>query len=415
MCGGAAGRDNPPMQKTPEHEQHFFARLGLTYSIGNTIITRDTDNRGKFARHVHYINKTYKTMKKTLFFTMLAAALVGGQVFAADAILTEVKGCEEQSGNSYYGKRNNSGEANGANVTVSASETGTDLSMKTVYGGSAGTAAANNKVTMTGGQVRGLYGAEGKTTVSGNTVIMTGGKVTSTLRGGQSTENEALVEKNVVIVAGDCEVAANILYGGYSSHGDAKNNKVYLVGKGATATIADAQGNAGTYTGGTISVKQVYAGDGEGTLANNSIDIYGTGITASSYVRGMQILNFHISQNQIGGEYANASMLTLTTYGMDLTDVTIGIQDVNVDVQAWTPGTTVTLVQLDKDNRTITGIESGEVVDIKRDGQVVAQGQLVLSNDNKTLSLSIPGSVPEPTTGTLGLLALAGLCIRRRK
>lgn len=354
-------------------------------------------------------------MKKTLFFTILAAALVGGQVFAADAIPTKVEGYNEHSSFNYYGKRNNSGEAKDANVTVSASETGEDLSRANVYGGSASTEASNNKITMTGGQVLSLYGAEGKTTVSKNTVIMTGGKVTTSLRGGHSTANETpLVEKNVVIVAGNSEITGN-LYGGYSSHGDAKDNKVYLVGKGATATIADAQGITSTYTGGTISVKQVYAGDGEGTLANNSIDIYGTGITASSYVRGMQILNFHISQNQIGGEYANASMLTLTTYGMDLTGVTIGIQDVNVDVQAWTPGTTVTLVQLDKDNRTITGIESGQEVDIMRGEQVVATGQLVLSDDGKTLSLSIPGSVPEPTTGTLGLLALAGLCIRRRK
>ncbi|MDO4818417.1 MAG: PEP-CTERM sorting domain-containing protein [Akkermansia sp.] len=349
-------------------------------------------------------------MKKTLFITMLAAALVGGQVFAADAIPTAVEGAT-QSGNSYYGKRNASGEAKDANVTVSASETGSDMSRANVYGGYASTEASNNKITMTGGQVKNLHGADGTTTVSGNTVIMTGGKVTSNLYSGASYENEALVEKNVAIVAGDCEISS-CLCGGYSSHGDVKDNKVYLVGKGATATIADAQGITSTYNGGNISLKWVYAGDGEGTLANNSIDIYGTGITASSYVEKMQILNFHISQNQIGGEYANASMLTLTKYGMDLTDVTIGIQDVNVDVQAWTPGTTVTLVQATK---VIKGIESGKEVDIKRDDKVVAKGQLVLSNDDKTLSLSIPGSVPEPTTGTLGLLALAGLCARRRR
>lgn len=349
-------------------------------------------------------------MKKTLFFTILAAALVGGQVFAADAIPTKVEGYNEHSSFNYYGKRNNSGEAKDANVTVSASETGEDLSRANVYGGSASTEASNNKITMTGGQVLSLYGAEGKTTVSKNTVIMTGGKVTTSLRGGHSTANETpLAEKNVVIVAGDCELGS--VYGGYSSHGYAKDNKVYLVGKGATATITDAQGITKTYDGGTISVKQVRAGEGDSSLDNNSIgnsiDIYGTGITASGYVKDMQILNFHISQNQIGGE---DSMLTLTTYGMDLNNVAIGIQD--VDVQAWTPGTTVTLVQAKK---VITGIESGQEVDIKRGGQVVVQGQLVLSNDNKTLSLSIPGSVPEPTTGTLGLLALAGLCIRRRK
>lgn len=341
---------------------------------------------------------------------MLAAALAGGQVFA-DFIPTAVDGYKEKTSFSYYGVRENSGEAKDANVTVSASEPGSDLSNANVYGGSAGTAAANNKITMNGGQVKSLYGAEGKTTVSGNTVIMTGGKVTSLLNGGHSTANKTelvtpLVEKNVVIVAGDCEITGQ-LHGGYSSHGDAMNNKVYLVGKGATATIADAQGSTSKYDGGSITLKTVCAGTGEGTLANNSIDIYGTGITASSHVEDMQVLNFHISQNQIGGE---DSMLTLTSYGMVLNNVTIGIQD--VDVQAWTPGTTVTLVQAKK---VITGIESGKEVDIMRDDKVVAKGQLVLSNDDKTLSLSIPGSVPEPTTGTLGLLALAGLCIRRRK
>ena len=352
----------------------------------------------------HYSNSV---MKRTMFISMLAAALVGGQVFAADAILTKVEGATRIS-NSYYGVRNTSGEANGANVTVSASETGDDLNRVNVYGGNASTEASNNKITMTGGQVQSLYGAQGNTTVSGNTVIMTGGKVTSSLRGGHSIANETpLVEKNVVIVAGDCELTT--VYGGYSSHGDAKDNKVYLVGKGATVTIADAQGSTSKYDGGNITLKTVYAGDGEGTIDNNSIDIYGTGITASGNVKGMQILNFHISQNQIGGE---DSMLTLTTYGMDLTNVTIGIQDVNVDVQAWTPGTTVTLVQAKK---VITGIESGQEVNIKQGDQVVAQGKLVLSDDNMTLSLSIPGSVPEPTTGTLSLLALAALAARRRR
>lgn len=351
-------------------------------------------------------------MKKTLYLSILAAALLGGQVFAADPIPTVVTGYTSSTANAYYGVRNNAGEANNANVTVSYSGTGSDLNRANVYGGSASTEASNNKITMTGGQVQSLYGAQGNTTVSGNTVIMTGGIVTSSLRGGHSIADKTpLVEKNVVIVAGDCELGS--VYGGYSSHGYAKDNKVYLVGKGATATITDAQGITKTYDGGTISVKQVRAGEGDSSLDNNSIgnsiDIYGTGITASGYVKDMQILNFHILQNQIGGE---DSMLTFTTYGMDLTNVTIGIQDVNVDVQAWTPGTTVTLVQAKKD---ITGIESGQEVDIKRDDQVVAKGQLVLSNDNKTLSLSIPGSVPEPTTGTLGLLALAGLCIRRRK
>ena len=379
-------------------------------------------------------------MKKTLYLSILAATLMGGQVFAAEVIPTKLDGATDTGANSYSGQKvtGTGEEAKETNVTIYADNAGNDCASITVYGGwSTKGAANNNTVTMTGGLVKSVYGGKAQNDATGNTVtisngqvkytvyggsggtdisknslIMTGGTVQNSVYGGHSTETGAVVKENTVIVAGNSELSSN-LYCGYSSHGDAKDNKVYLVGKGATATIADAKGITSTYTGGNIKLKTVYAGYGDGTLDNNSIDIYGTGITASGYVAKMQILNFHISQNQIGGEYANASMLTLTTYGMDLTNVTIGIQD--VDVQAWTPGTMVTLVQLEQDKRTITGIESGKEVDIMRGNQVVAKGQLVLSNDDKTLSLSIPGSVPEPTTGTLGLLALAGLCIRRRK
>lgn len=373
-------------------------------------------------------------MKKTLYLSILAAALLGGQVFAVEVIPTKLDGATDTGANTYSGKKvTGSGvEAKETNVTIYADNAGNDCASITVYGGwSTKGAANNNTVTMTGGLVKSVYGGKAQNDATGNTVtisngqvkytvyggsggtdisknslIMTGGTVQNSVYGGHSIETGAVVKENTVIVAGNSELSSN-LYCGYSSHGDAKDNKVYLVGKGATATIADAKGITSTYTGGNIKLKTVYAGYGDGTLDNNSIDIYGTGITASGYVEKMQVLNFHISQNQIGGE---DSMLTLTTYGMKLTNVTIGIHD--VDVQAWTPGTTVTLVQAAK---VITGIESGQVVDIKRDNQVVVQGQLVLSDDNMTLSLSIPGSVPEPTTGTLGLLALAGLCIRRRK
>ncbi len=347
-------------------------------------------------------------MKNTLYLSILAAALMGGQVFA-DAIPTALEGCKVVENNFYYGvkKGDGEGDASGGNVSVSASATGSDLSSAAVRGGDSSQGGAfDNKVTMTGGQVSGLTGGDGITSASGNTVIMTGGSV-SMMMGGMGGKDAS---GNIAIVAGD-SVVKSTLAGGYILFGgDAANdNKIYLVGKGATATIADAQGNTATYTGGSISLGSVVGGRGP-VSAGNSIDIYGTGITASNSVENMQILNFHISQNQIGGE---DSMLTLTNLGMDLTNVTIGIQD--VDVQAWTPGTTVTLVQLDKDKKTITGIESGQEVGIKRDDKVVAKGQLVLSNDNMTLSLSIPGSVPEPTTGTLSLLALAGLCARRRR
>ena len=264
-------------------------------------------------------------MKNTLYLSILAAALMGGQVFAA--VIPTTTDANEEGNRFYVGEYSQTADVSGANVTINEEpEGGDDFSGSRVYGGYTGgeqTTASNNsvtmtggqvanvvggysssgdasdnKITMTGGQVKNLYGGEGNTTASRNTVIMTGGKLTSSLRGGHSTAEETpLVEKNVVIVAGNSEITGN-LYGGYSSHGYAKDNKVYLVGKGATATITDAQGITKTYDGGNITLKAVYAGQGDSSLDNNSIDnsidIYGTGITASSYVEDMQVLNFHI-------------------------------------------------------------------------------------------------------------------------
>lgn len=84
----------------------------------------------------------------------------------------------------------------------------------------------------------------------------------------------------------------------------------------------------------------------------------------------------------------------------------------DLDVQEWTPGTSITLVE---SRLAIQGLSGSKAVDIMKDGQAVARGQLVLSNDDKTLSLNVQGSVPEPATGTLGVFALAALAARRRK
>ena len=349
-------------------------------------------------------------MKNTLYLSILAAALMGGQVLA-DAIPTTVEGYKVVENTNYYGvkKGDGEGDASGGNVTVSASATGSDLSQAFVYGGY-GSTATSNIVTMTGGQVSILIGGNGKTSASGNTAIMTGGSVIQ-MHGGQSTKDAS---GNIAIVAGDSVVSA-ILGGGFILFGgDAANdNKIYLVGKGATATIADAQGNTATYTGGAISLSNVLGGRGP-VSAGNSIDIYGTGITVSNNVQNMQILNFHIADGLLPSQEA---MISLTLDGLDLTGVNLGFY--NDDVQDWSAydGKTITLVSTAK-SITVGEGSMGEVAIKGADGATVATATLGLGNENKSLVMSnIKGTapIPEPTTGTLSLLALAGLCIRRRR
>ncbi len=356
-------------------------------------------------------------MKKTLFITMLAAALMGGQVFAEDAIPTAVEGYTYKSGYNYMGVRNTSGDASGGNVTVSYSETGSDYSKAKVYGGYSTTAAAsNNIVTMTGGQVNKLYGGQGKQAASGNTAIMTGGQVDELYGGQSSATKTGVASGNVAIVAGDC-IVSSFLYGGGAEMGAAANdNKIYLVGKGATATIADAQGKTATYTGGAISVNNnIRGGHCVNTSTGNSLDIYGTGITASGGVSMVQILNFHIAGALA---LADAPMITSTyARSLNLTGVTLGF--CSDDVQDWSAfdGKSITLV----DTTSGITIDEGSLGDVEikdANGLTVATATLALGGSDDVLSLSnIKGvtPVPEPTTGTLSLLALAGLCIRRRR
>lgn len=156
-------------------------------------------------------------MKKTaLFVTMLAAALLGGQVFA-DAVLTKVEGYSEQISDKYIGV--DGSQSSGGEVFVSYSADGSDMSSVTVMGG------------------------KGSESTTGNTVIMTGGEV-STLCGGKSDKSAT---GNVVIVAGDSKVGM-FVQGGNASSGSSQDNKVYLVGNGATATIANARGEKAEYT-----------------------------------------------------------------------------------------------------------------------------------------------------------------------
>lgn len=84
----------------------------------------------------------------------------------------------------------------------------------------------------------------------------------------------------------------------------------------------------------------------------------------------------------------------------------------------WTKfeGKSITLVS---SIQAIQGLDKSYDVGIKaEDGAVIATATLGISPDFKTLSLSnikATSPVPEPTTGTLGLLALSALAARRRR
>ena len=349
--------------------------------------------------------------------TTLAAALMGGQVFAATVIPTKVTGkpygkwadnnawfCGDYSGTSQAAK-------NGT-VNVTAVESGGDANAATKWicgGGSRSGDANNNAAIMYGGQVGYLIGgavATGKTS-SDNVVVMAGG-------------------------------TAQYVYGGYSAQGQKKatvntNNKVHLVGEGYTGTLTlpnDSHGDAQsvTVTGSAISItKIVGAGsDYNGSInTNNTLDIYGTNITVAQIV-STTTLNFHITN---GLATAEAPMLnyTATTTAKALTfhndkKVAGGCEFIATEVTDWSAfaGKSITLVQAKKAIKGLTedDLKEGGVELKGADGAVVATATLVLENDGMRLVMSnikAASPTPEPTTGTLSLLALAALAARRRK
>ena len=170
-------------------------------------------------------------MKKTLFITMLAAALMGGQVFA-DYIPTTTDAPEVDDG-FYVGEYSQTADVSRANVTINEEEEGgDDFSNSGVYGGftvGEQTSAINNSVTMTGGQV---YKVEGAYSVSGsandNSVMMSGG------------------------------IVAYYVYSGYTGNGNANGNTIEMTGGVAagvqcgTARVGNANDNVVIFSGGTL-------------------------------------------------------------------------------------------------------------------------------------------------------------------
>ena len=374
-------------------------------------------------------------MKKSLFVMMIAAALMGGQVFAG--YIPTTTDAAVPGDHSYAGVYSETDDVSGANVTINEEEDGgEDLSKYSIYGGRSREGSADgNTVTMTGGQVSEVCGGKGGTaynntvTISGgqvfsvvagsskngnanNTVIMTGGSATI-VQGCALTDAGEAVGNNVYIAGGKVDAGVVGATADFDS-GVATNNRVHLVGAGASVTVGGA-----TYAGQAMQLGIVYAavaGAG-GTMTGNSIEVYGTEITAAT-LGGTQMLNIHIADGVLLSQEAMVSLTsTDSDDALNLTGVEIGFNA--ADVQDWGKyeGQTITLVTA---AQAIT-IDQGSLGDVEikdANGTTVATATLALGGSENVLSLSnIKGAapVPEPTTGTLGLLALGLLAGRRRK
>lgn len=376
--------------------------------------------------------------------TMMAAALVGSGVANAGTWYSAAPGSEDSCPpDEVFGNRASDENVSGASLHIFADDNPDhEDDFEYACGGKTNTGAANgNNVTMTGGSVRSLYaGYSNKGSgANNNKIVITNGKVKSELFVGVVNTGNGTASGNKLIITGGEITAQNIgaaktrdgdaqgnfayitggtmrnVYGGYATNnGASKDNQVHLVGVGASITV-----DGEKYDGQQIQVSYaINAGYSlNGSESGNSIEIYGTGISAMQ-INHLQLLNFHIVGTQASDD---APMLSLTSIYEESTmifgEVELGFYGDGVKNWGAFDGKSITLVSA----ATAITIGEGSLGDVEIkgvDGATVATATLGLANENKSLVLSnIKGTapIPEPTTGTLSLLALAGLCARRRK
>ena len=286
-------------------------------------------------------------MKKTLFIALFTAALVGGQVFATEVILTKLDGGHETGSYSYSGMwTSGSVEAKDAVVTIFQDNDGSNYSNYTVYGGWAtNDSANNNKVTMTGGQVYAVYGGKAGDSgnATGNTVTMSDGQVGNVVSGG-FVDGSGDANGNTVTIAGGS--MKNDVYGGYvQDTGDANGNTVTMTGGEVDVDVyggfvygsGDATGNSLTMTGGQVG-RDVYGGyTYSGEASGNSVTMDNGEITSMLFggysnndgdaSSNTVIVNGGYVHSDVCGGYAksgSASNNTLTMAGRTDGDVYAG-------------------------------------------------------------------------------------------
>lgn len=362
---------------------------------------------------------------------MLAAALTGAQAFG-DPIPTTIEGATTFDSVYYDGVYAETGDATGADVKVSAADGGTDMGAAHVYGGTAvqtGNSSHDNIIVMKGGEVYSLVaGSTGyddgtQYNVYNNIVIMNGGKVFDVVGGENNGNGVGSVNNNQVVIAGGFvgvgeDSAKGHIWGGHngcsSDSVETNNNTVSLVGLGASITIDDK-----TYVGDQIKVNgNIVVGETNGE--GNTLSIAGSGIEVEigdEGISGMQNLNFSLVDG------LTSSMLVYNAVQSMVNLNLAGVTEYSINgaaVTDWTAYEGKTLTLIEAWGARIDNFQAPEgAVEIKAaDGSVLATGELTLKDNNTLVLANIHSDtppVPEPATGTLSLLALAGLCARRRR
>lgn len=274
---------------------------------------------------------------------------------------------------------------------------------KDVYGGgSGGIINGDTKVLLTGGTVKGsVYGGGSGDTINGNSSVT--------------------IDGNLAAVHG------NTISGGGSGGTISGNSTVNIINASASDYDGTIDKFTGTISGGTRSVVQ-----GTRTLAFNNSILQGTAFDTATIENfdAITLSNSAITLTSLGG----ASELSLQNSMLNITGDADSLESLSMDIDSKLmidsiSGTgdkdfyitlTGTDIDLDRLSISLTGVDyaDGSVLNnvyILSEGVTYNAEIAWLDQQSPIRNLVVGAAVPEPTSATLSLLALAALAARRRR
>ena len=279
-----------------------------------------------------------------------------------------------------------------------------------------GTVQTNTHVDVkTGDYFSGAAAASTKISVSGSgSKLLVGKNLLVGFNASQNKEGQSIFE---VLDGGRVE-AKNITLG----RADANELKQLIATVGAGSTIAaeelHALGGADVTNKGTIEA-EIFIDGGSLTMADGAKAADLTATAGTLAILGDVVFNGDIMLSKTGFLFTDGATIDLQGH-----DFSFDGGAVTIVVNAATPAVAMYSLEDEemlasygitfKNAGTVTGFEDDIEVTI---ATMDAEGQIIETGATYTLKASDVKvqSIPEPTTATLSLLALAGLCARRRR
>ncbi|MBR5895665.1 MAG: hypothetical protein IKZ13_09010 [Akkermansia sp.] len=307
----------------------------------------------------------------------------GGSGYSVDGTVgITVGGDAKITGNIIAGSSNSYTFVGGTKIDIQGGEItgniygGGDNSAPKITGGLAATVKGDTNVSISGGTITGnVYGAGMSDVVKGNTnVTVSGGTITGTVYGGGTDGSVVEGTKSLTVTTG---------YTGALSIADfdavtiENGTKIELESVGSQLALNDVAFTA-------------YSNQG----TEGAIMTLGNGITIDSLEFVVVITN----EDLVYGNTFTLNLLELIdgtnpTESMSILDLGVATADES--------GLDYTLTFVDENGREL-GLKDSDY-------------NMTVTTNGNTTSYQVSVTIPEPTTATLSLLALAGLAARRRR